>query len=183
LESVSGRGSEEGVTARERKTAPGRGGAEPLEWRSLERRARAIAGALAPGEPSLAEDLAQEALLKLLVQQPAPKRPVAWLRVTLRNLYTDRRRRDERRRALPIEGLAEPATAAAELPDRSLVVRQALAALSESQRTILALFSLGFSHAEIATRIDCEIHQVGPRIQRALRSARRALRDEKRDPV
>lgn len=163
------------MTARERKTVTGGRRAEPLEWRALERRARAIAVALAPGEPAVAEDLAQEALLKLLVQQPAPKRPVAWLRVTLRNLLTDRRRRDERLRTLPIEGVDEPEHPTIEAPDRRLVVRQALEGLSESQRTILGLFALGFSHAEIATRIGCEIHQVGPRIQRALRRARRVL--------
>lgn len=171
------------MTARERKTAPGGRSSGTAEWRRLALHARAIAAALTPDQPALAEDLAQEALLKLLVQEPAPKRPLAWLRVTLRNLTTDRRRSDVRRRTLPIEGVEEAAHPTADSPHRSLVVRQALEGLSEPQRTILGLFALGFSHAEIAERIGCKTQQVGPRIQRALRRARRALHGTKKDPA
>jgi RNA polymerase sigma factor (sigma-70 family) len=171
------------VAARERKTAPGRRPSGTAEWRRLAIHARAVAAALAPDRPALAEDLAQEALLKLLVQEPSPVRPLAWLRVTLRNLATDRHRRDERCRTLPIDGVEEPAHPHQDSPHRTLVVRQALEVLSEAQRTILGLYALGFSHAEIADRIGCRTHQVGPRIQRALRRARRALHSSEEDPA
>jgi RNA polymerase sigma factor (sigma-70 family) len=59
--------------------------------------------------------------------------------------------------------------------DVGLDVEKALAGLPPRQREILGLAFAGHSHREIARDLGCEVHQVGPRLQRAYRALGREL--------
>lgn len=52
-------------------------------------------------------------------------------------------------------------------------VNHILAKTPTKSRTLLKLYELGFTHSEIAARLGCELHQVGPRIRSALKTAQR----------
>ncbi|MDW7556324.1 sigma-70 family RNA polymerase sigma factor [Azospirillum brasilense] len=134
------------------------------------------------GSAATAEDLAQEAYLKVRaaerdrpVEYPAP-----FLFQTARNLALDHLRR-ERRNAVVVtqditaEGMEEvaaplpsPETAAG---DRQRLARMetALAALSERQRRILLLNRMeGLSHAQIAERLEVSVSTVQKDLKTAL---------------
>jgi len=119
------------------------------------------------------EDVAQEALLTLCRLDYAPRSPSAWLRVTIRRLILRRIVRSK------LEQRAYEGFFAEIRPRESLSLddRMALAEiedqLSERSRDLLRAVGEGCTHQEIADRLGCELHQIGPRIARALVSARR----------
>lgn len=126
-----------------------------------------------------AEDLTQEALVRLLEARSAVNRPRAWLRRVLSNLHARQMRRAvqaERRmeRGLP----ARQELLHAEGWQARIDVHRLLDRTSPRSREVLELLLLGHTHREIATELRCEVHQVGPRIARALGTARRRLTPE-----
>src|SRR5687767_15019685 len=92
------------------------------------------------GSRELAEDLTQEAFLRLWQRAPAglvPEQQAAWLRRTATNLAVDELRR---RRLRDHDELEESAVAAlAADRDEPLVVREALDRLSAHQRLLVLL--------------------------------------------
>jgi RNA polymerase sigma-70 factor (ECF subfamily) len=126
------------------------------------------------GDADVAEDIAQEAFVRLL-RQPLPEAEVRpWLFTVAMNLVRDRARKSERR--LRLLSSAPPLTAATAMPDddveraeRIAGVRQALDKLSDRDRRLLLMREEGFKYEEIAKVIGVAPASVGTLIARALR--------------
>ncbi len=130
------------------------------------------------GSRAEAEDVTQEVFLKAIVrvEQYDGRAPVAsWLFAIAANACRDRLRRAGRRSSVPLESVPEPA-ATGPSPDRLLVeseqrllVRRALAALSDEQREALVLARFhGMPYIEIARTLDISEGAVKTRIFRAM---------------
>src|SRR5690606_25528493 len=124
-----------------------------------------------------AQDLAQEAFVRALHQQP--DNPRAWLFTVAANLARDEARSVVRRRKhlalLRTEREAEPALAAPaaddalERSERLEAVRRSLDALSERDREVLLLWDAGLSYAEIAEQTGLALGAIGTTLARARR--------------
>lgn len=139
------------------------------------------------GDPDLAEDLAQETLVRLGERPPEERSdPRRWLFTVATNLARDAHRRTRRRDRLAREAadrlpLADPPpdpAAAAERGDLVRRVRAALAGLDERDRTILLMREEGFTHREIAEAVGTTTGSVGTLIARALDKVAGALGPE-----
>ena len=126
------------------------------------------------GEADAAEDIAQEAFVRLL-RQPLPEDEVRpWLFTVAMNLVRDRARKTDRRQRL-LSG-APPLVAAGQLPDdyveqseRIQVVRAVLEKLPDRDRQLLLMREEGFKYEEIAAVVGVAPASVGTLIARALR--------------
>ena len=125
------------------------------------------------GDVDLAEDIAQEAFVRLI--ERSPREPKAWLFTVAANLATDHSRL-ARGRAQHLALVAGESPIGEEDPAAELLraeetsrVRQALAALSERDRSLLLLHHDGFSYAEIARQLGVAASSVGPLLTRAQR--------------
>lgn len=126
------------------------------------------------GDADAAEDIAQEAFVRLL-RQPLPEAEVRpWLFTVAMNLVRDRARKNERRQRLL--GGAPPLVSAATRPDEAVeqaerieTVRAALDRLSDRDRQLLLMREEGFKYEEIAGVIGVAPASVGTLIARALR--------------
>jgi RNA polymerase sigma-70 factor (ECF subfamily) len=124
------------------------------------------------GDRDQAEDLAQEAFIRLL--QRKPDNPRAYLFATALNLARDAIR-GEARRSRNLQVLAEEGLEAVEPSPESRVVRAetaqevraALSQLSERDHTLLLLWEEGFSYKDIAALIGVSPTSVGPLLARA----------------
>jgi RNA polymerase sigma factor (sigma-70 family) len=126
------------------------------------------------GERDVAEDIAQEALVRLYthrVEGPPPG-VKAWLFRTATHLIRDLHRVDQNRRRLLQENPVQPAES--ETPDQSLEreetrarARKALDTLQERDREILLLRYSGFSYKEIAEAVGVAATSVGTLLARA----------------
>lgn len=149
----------------------------------------ALATRLLAGDRAEAEDIAQEAMLRLWRIAPEWRTGEAqittWLyRVTV-NLCTDRHRKG---RTTPLDGIAEPADkqkgALAQMQDaeRLSALDQALATLPDRQRQAVVLRHIeGFSNPEIAEILETGVEAVESltaRGKRALKSALLGRREE-----
>jgi len=132
------------------------------------------------GDRDQAEDLAQEAFIRLL-DRPT-HRPDAWLYVVAANLARDAAR-GELRRSRQLELLSsERAADAAPSVERTLVrkeeaaeVHAALGAISERDRTLLLLRANGVPYREIAGVLGVASTSVAPLLARAQRRFLRAF--------
>jgi RNA polymerase sigma factor (sigma-70 family) len=131
------------------------------------------------GDRDQAEDLAQEAFIRLLRDQP--ERPEGWLFIVAANLARDAVRSDVRlsRRLVLLRN--EPATPPPP-PDQSLLddeiathVQGGLAALSERDRTLLLLHEEGLSYEKLAESAGVKVSSVAPLLARARRRLLRSL--------
>ncbi|MEK9501588.1 sigma-70 family RNA polymerase sigma factor [Gaopeijia maritima] len=140
------------------------------------------------GEPDLAQDVAQEAFVRLVrddVQGPVPALK-AWLFRVASNLVRDRYRVTEnRRRLLEINPVApEPADDVHESLERTetvAAVRRVLEGLPERDRVLLLMREEGFSYAEIAEEIEVKASSVGTLLARAQRRFADAFRESTGD--
>ena len=122
-----------------------------------------------------AQDLAQEAFVRALGQQP--ENPRAWLFTVAANLARDEARTVVRRRKhlalMRTERqvrAAEPAAdEALERAERLEAVRRALDTLSERDRDVLLLWDAGLSYAEIAEQTGLALGAIGTTLARARR--------------
>lgn len=120
-----------------------------------------------------AEDVAQEAFVRLLDERP--RNPRAWLLTVATNIMRDHHRLAEgRSRRLAI--LASESVRTTPPADERLVgveqaahVREALAELAERDRTMLLLHHEGISYQEIAEQIGVAPSSVGSLLTRAHR--------------
>lgn len=134
--------------------------------------------ALYVGDAGLAEELAQEALVRLCQHWPRVRmmeRPGGWLtRVALNLARSSWRRRTAERRALarlgpPVEAAVDPDVAT------TLAVRRAVAALPERQRRALVLrYYARHSVAEVAAEMSCAEGTVKSLTSKAIAALRRA---------
>jgi DNA-directed RNA polymerase specialized sigma24 family protein len=117
-----------------------------------------------------AEDLAQEALIKLLTYGGAIDRPEAWLSVVVKRLHLRRLRAADR----PLLGRA-----AAFDPwpgvDLSIDARRLLSQVSPKCRTSLWLSYAGYSERETAERVGSSVRTLEKSLHRARRELRRKL--------
>jgi len=129
------------------------------------------------GDADLAEDIAQEAFVRLLDHRP--QNPKAWLFTVAANLACDHSRCVRgRERHLALVRAAERAgrQSADGDPGAALLraeevaqVRAALALLTERDRSLLLLHHAGFSYAELACRLGVAPSSVGPLLTRVQR--------------
>jgi RNA polymerase sigma-70 factor, ECF subfamily len=131
------------------------------------------------GDPDLAADVAQEAFVRLLEQDPPPAAVRPWLFRVATNLVRDSARRTRRREVLVLDGRAPSAHGdPAPPPDHALdrerareLVREALHQLSDKEREALLMREEGFRHREIAVALGTTTGSVGTLLNRALRKA------------
>ena len=129
------------------------------------------------GEPDLAEDVAQEAFVRLYDHQVEGTEEGlrAWLFRTATHLVRDRYRVGENRRLLLEAYPVQPSGRGR--PDEALLrqeevdhVRDALDHLSEREREMLLMRHAGFSYRDIAEAVDVSASSVGPLLARAERN-------------
>ena len=130
-------------------------------------------------DPTLAEDLAQEAIARAIGARQAPdQQPAfrAWLFRILRNAFIDHTRRTGRLVSLDADDMTETIdnhrTNGPEIFDDSLInaltVRFALTRLKAPQREIIGLVDVaGFSYAEAADMLGVPVGTVMSRLSRA----------------
>ena len=139
--------------------------------------------------PTLAEDIAQEALLsvwrKAELFDPARAAAATWIFTIARNLRIDAQRRDGRWRAAVDGGMPLPEPESAPLADeialnaaRDASVRAALANLSHDQARIIHLsFFEDKPHAEIASELAIPLGTVKSRVRLAVARLRKLLEE------
>jgi RNA polymerase sigma factor (sigma-70 family) len=137
-------------------------------------------------DPALAEDVVQEAFLSLWRTAgrfvPERSRAGTWLLTLVHRRAVDLVRREERRRAEPIEAAPEVIDAAAqEAPWLQLErerVRAALARLPDTQREAIELaYYGGFTQAELADRLGQPLGTIKSRMFAGLARLGELLRD------
>ena len=129
------------------------------------------------GDPDLADDLAQEAFVRLYDRrvEGTDEGLRAWLFRTATHLVRDGQRAGETRRRLlethPIQpGGSEPPDEAVQRHEQVASVRQALDHLTEREREILLMRHGGFSYREIADAVGVAPSSVGTLLARAERN-------------
>jgi RNA polymerase sigma-70 factor (ECF subfamily) len=140
------------------------------------------------GERSLAEDVAQEAFLRLWRQAPrwrAKARIGTWLRTVLYNACVDQLRRRRPQTDITAMELADGSPTPAEAHQSSqvaAVVQDAVAALPERQRAAIALVHYdGMTNIEAAEVLDVSVDALESLLARGRRSLRDRLEDLRDD--
>jgi RNA polymerase sigma-70 factor, ECF subfamily len=126
------------------------------------------------GDEDVAEDIAQEAFVRLLRQSLPDQEIRPWLFTVAMNLVRDRARRNERRQRLLTT--APSLVTRPPLPDENVerseridAVREVLERIPERDRQLLLMREEGFKYDEIAQVIGVAPASVGTLIARALR--------------
>jgi RNA polymerase sigma-70 factor (ECF subfamily) len=141
------------------------------------------------GDPREAEDVAQEAFIRLLAKapdwEPGGAKLKTWLHRVVVNLCIDRKRKQL---PLPVAELPEAGDGGAEAADRGLdlkrSVRAALDELSPRQRAAVVLtYYQGFSNREAAALLGISDEAVESLLARGRRALRASLKDLKRDLI
>lgn len=134
-----------------------------------------------------ARELAQEAFVRALREEPEPDRPRPWLFTVASNLARDEARHEIRRRRnlTLLKSEVEAVDAQADDPatvlkdrERARRVRGALDSLSERDREILLLWDAGMSYREIAESTDLSAGAIGTTLARARQRLVRAYEEE-----
>jgi RNA polymerase sigma factor (sigma-70 family) len=135
------------------------------------------------GELSLAEDIVQEAFMRLHAQFAEVREPKRWLYRTVHNLALNQRR--DSKRIIPLEtgspGEDRPAVETVDpqpLPDEQIarwegigLVRITLDALDERSRELIRLkFNEGLSYKEISARTGLTTGHVGYLLHHAIKA-------------
>jgi RNA polymerase sigma-70 factor (ECF subfamily) len=135
------------------------------------------------GQLNIAEDLVQEAFMKLHEQFDAVREPRRWLYRTVHNLALNQRRKDSKVVPLPVNneedapGPVEPADTQP-LPDEQIarlegigLVRLSLETLDKRSRELVKLkFNDGLSYKEISVRTGLSVGNVGYLLHHALKA-------------
>ncbi len=142
------------------------------------------------GDPDLADDLAQEAFVRLHRRREIPNDARAWLVAVASNLFRDERRRTRRRQNLlarqPADlTLGSPPSSPdddVERGDRRTLVRQALDRMPLRDREMLLLRHEGYSYREIANALGVAETGVGTMLIRATEAFRAELMEKRGAP-
>ncbi len=135
------------------------------------------------GDRAEAEDVAQEAMLKLWKQAPdwrqGEAKVTTWLFQVVRNLATDRLRR---RRGTPLDAIAEPvddtpgAAERLQEADRAAALQRALNGLPDRQRQAVVLRHIeGLGNPEIAKIMEIGVEAVESLTSRGKRALKAVL--------
>lgn len=126
------------------------------------------------GDADVAEDVAQEAFVRLLRQRLSEAEVRPWLFTVAMNLVRDGARKTERRNRLLTT--APALVTAFRMPDENIeqaerveAVRHVLSQMSERDRQLLLMREEGFRYDEIAAVVGVAPASVGTLIARALR--------------
>lgn len=126
------------------------------------------------GDADVAEDVAQEAFVRLLRQRLSEAEVRPWLFTVAMNLVRDGARKTERRNRLLTT--APALVTAIRMPDENIeqaerveAVRHVLNQMSERDRQLLLMREEGFRYDEIAAVVGVAPASVGTLIARALR--------------
>lgn len=127
------------------------------------------------GDADLSEDVAQDAVLRLLRAPEPIDTPRPWLFRAATNLVRDRARHESMRQRRPPPVERDPDTPVEDLEraQRIAGVRAVLARLSERDRELLILRESGFRHAEIAEVMGVATGSVSVLAARALERFRK----------
>lgn len=126
------------------------------------------------GNRHRAEDLAQEAFLRLHVQRQVLQNPTAWLyRVTVRlgldAIRSDRRRGRWEQGAAALNSLPSTPDTQFQLAERQKLVGRVLERMTKRSAQLLILRYSGLSFAEVAEIIGRRVSSVGTLLDRAER--------------
>jgi RNA polymerase sigma-70 factor (ECF subfamily) len=167
---------------------PDEASAEPPGWETIEALFATLEAPLLRyalrlvGDFSVAEDMVQEAFMKLHAQFDQVRQPRRWLYRTVHNLALNHRRQADK--IVPLDPVAEESTRqipettdAQPLPDEQIVrweriglVRLSLETLDERSRELIRLkFSEGLSYKEISARTGLKGGHVGYLLHHALK--------------
>ena len=140
------------------------------------------------GDGSAAEDVAQDAMLKLWRQAPRwkPKAQIGtWLRRVAYNRCIDLHRRARPGEDIAALALEDPAPGPARnllAAEVSAIVRSAMAALPERQRAAIAMVHFdGMNNGETAAALEVSVEAVESLLARGRRGLRQRLSDLKPD--
>jgi len=139
-------------------------------------------------DPTLAEDAVQEAFLTVWRTAGAfladRGKPSTWILTLVHRRAVDIVRREERRRAAPLDSVEEPEAATPttedeiELSNRRRAVQEALRRLPDEQREALELaYYGGLSQSELAERLSVPLGTIKSRMFAGLRRLRDLLGD------
>jgi RNA polymerase sigma factor (sigma-70 family) len=139
-------------------------------------------------DPALAEDAVQEAFLTVWRSAGSFRsdraKPSTWILTLVHRRAVDVVRREERRRAAPLEGNEEPdayglaTDEEIELTDRRRLVQQALRQLPDEQREALELaYYGGLTQSELAERLSVPLGTIKSRMFTGLGRLRDILAD------
>jgi len=139
-------------------------------------------------DPALAEDAVQEAFLAVWRSAGSFRsdraKPSTWILTLVHRRAVDVVRREERRRAAPLEGNEEPdaygmaTDEEIELTDRRRLVQQALRQLPDEQREALELaYYGGLTQSELAERLSVPLGTIKSRMFTGLGRLRDILAD------
>ncbi len=142
------------------------------------------------GDPDLAEDLAQEAFVRLHRRREIPDDARAWLAAVASNLFRDERRNARTRRSLlarqPAElTLGSPPPSpddAVERGEQATRVRSALDRLPLRDREMLLLRHEGYSYREISSALGIAETSVGTMLIRATAAFKAEFMEQSRAP-
>jgi len=134
-----------------------------------------------------AEDVVQEAFMRLHREYAQVRQPVPWLYRTVHNLAVNHVRTNQKLTPLPSlneDDLEWEVTDDSPMPDEQLArleaigqTRLCLAALDERQREVLRLkFEEGLSYKEIGARLNLNVGHVGYLLHHALKDLAAALK-------
>ena len=170
---------------------PDEASAEPPVWETIEELFAALESPLLNyafrlvGELSVAEDMVQEAFMKLHAQFEKVREPRRWLYRTVHNQALNHLRQTDKIVSLHPQGEGASQTATASeatdpqpLPDEQIarwegigLVRLSLESLDDRSRELIRLkFNEGLSYKEISTRTGLTIGHVGYLLHHALKS-------------
>jgi RNA polymerase sigma factor (sigma-70 family) len=137
-------------------------------------------------DPALAEDAVQEAFLAVWRAASSFRadraKPSTWILTLVHRRAVDVVRREERRRAAPLEGVEEPEETGpatdqeVQLADRRRLVQEALRQLPAEQREALELaYYAGLTQSELADRLSVPLGTIKSRMFTGLRRLRDLL--------
>jgi len=166
---------------------PDEASAEPPGWETIEELFAALESPLLSyafrlvGELSVAEDMVQEAFMKLHAQFEKVREPRRWLYRTVHNQALNLRRQTNKIVPLDTQENTPAATDATDPqppPDEQIahwegigLVRLSLEALDERSRELVRLkFNEGLSYREISSRTGLKVGYVGYLLHHALKS-------------
>jgi RNA polymerase sigma-70 factor (ECF subfamily) len=135
------------------------------------------------GDPDVAQDLAQEAFVRLYQRGEMPDDPAAWLTTVATNLFRDTRRTDQRRSALVTEYAADAGPSddgvsvheGIATEEIRACVRDVLDTLPLRDRQLLLLRHEGYSYRELAHAVGIAENSVGTLLLRASRAFQTAF--------